>query len=63
MDLNSFRSISSELPKTKQQASMAQDNAGKTAFALKMIERIPQEQKNEPEAPRIPTLGALAIPN
>lgn len=42
---------------------MAQDNANKTNFALKMIERLPQEPPKPAEPVRIPSLGAMAVPN
>jgi hypothetical protein len=62
MELNQMIDISKQFAHTGQQASMQQDNANKTAFALKMMERLPTEPvKTEPV--KIPPLGVLAIPN
>lgn len=63
MNLNQHIAVAEQLPPTQQQASMAQDNANKTSFALKMIERLPQSQSAPAEPPRIPSLGALAVAN
>jgi hypothetical protein len=63
MELNQYIDTAQKFKPTQQQASMEQDNANKTAFAMKMIERLPQEQIKAQETPRIPSLGALAIPN
>jgi transcription initiation factor TFIIIB Brf1 subunit/transcription initiation factor TFIIB len=62
MNLNQHIDTAEKLPKTQQQASMEQDNANKTAFALNLIQRLPQ-QASEPEEVRVPSLGAMAIPN
>lgn len=63
MSLYKHIGVAEQMPQTQQQASMVQDNANKTAFALKMIERMPQEPAAPVEPPRIPSLGAMAIPN
>jgi hypothetical protein len=63
MTLNQQIEIAEKLPQTQQQNSIAQDNANKAAFAMNMIQRLPQEQAAPAEAPRIPSLGALAIAN
>jgi len=63
MQLNQFIDVAEQQPRTQQQASMVQDNVQKTAFALEMIRRIPQEPPKPVDPPRIPSLGALAIPN
>lgn len=63
MNANEFIDIADKLPRTQQQQSMVQDNLNKTAFALRMIERMPKEPPKLEEPPRIPSLGALAIPN
>lgn len=63
MNFNQFVDIAEQQPRTQQQASMVQDNEQKTAFALNLISRIPQEPPAPVESPRIPSLGALAIPN
>lgn len=62
MDLNKHIETSQQFAPTQQQSSMEQDNASKTAFALKMIER-PSQAAAPAEPPKIPSLGAMAIPN
>jgi hypothetical protein len=65
--LNNFINIASQFDANQrdsaQMASIRQDNQNKTAFALGMMARIPQEPVKPEEAPRIPNLGALAIPS
>jgi len=63
MELNKFIDVAGQFNAGSQRASLEQDNAQKTAFALKMMERLPQEPPPPVDAPRIPSLGALAIPN
>jgi hypothetical protein len=62
-NLYEFIDISSGLPQTQQQASMVQDNRKKTDFALQLLERMVKEPPKKEEPPKIPSLGALAIPN
>lgn len=62
MDLNQHISTAQQFTGSQQKLSMEQDNANKTSFALKMIERMPQEVA-QAESPKIPSMGALAIPN
>jgi len=62
MDLNQHIDTAQQFAGNQQKLSMEQDNANKTAFALRMIERLPQEPTAS-EPPKIPSLGALAIPN
>ncbi len=62
MELNQMIDVAKQFAPTGQQASIAQDEANKTAFAMKMMERLPTEPvKTEP--PKIPSLGAMAIPS
>lgn len=63
MNTNDFIDLAGQVSRTQQQQAMVQDNLSKTAFALKMIERLPKEPPKPEEPPRIPSLGALAIPN
>ncbi len=63
MNLNQHITVAEQQPRTQQQASMVQDNVQKTQFALEMIRRMPQQPSNPVDPPRIPSLGALAIPN
>lgn len=62
MDLNQHIVAAQQFTGSQQKLSMEQDNANKTSFALKMIERMPQ-QVAQAEPPRIPSLGALAVAN
>lgn len=62
MTLNQQIEIAEKLPHTQQQDSIAQDNANKAAFAMNMIQRLPQQPAST-EAPKIPSLGALAVAN
>lgn len=55
--------MASTLPPTEQGKSILQDNQNKTAFALDMMKRIPQEKPAPVEQPKIPSLGAAAIAN
>jgi hypothetical protein len=63
VNLNQQIDVAEQLPRTQQQASMAQDNANKTNFALRMIERLPQEPAKDQQPPKIPSMGAMAVPN
>ncbi len=63
MNLNQHITVAEQQPRTQQQASMVQDNVQKTQFALEMIRRMPQQPPKPVDPPRIPSLGALAIPN
>ena len=62
MELNQFIDIAHPYARDAKKDSMAQDNANKTAFALEFIRRLPTEPVQE-DPPKIPSLGALAIPN
>lgn len=63
MNLNQFIDVASRFSPTRQQASLQQDGEAKTRFALEMLKRMPQGPPPEEEPVRIPSLGALAIPN
>lgn len=62
-DLNQMIDTAQKFGSTQQMASIEQDNVEKAAFALNLMNRIPQEPPKPEEPPRIPSLGALAIPN
>lgn len=63
MELNQYIDLAQQFKSSpSKQTSMQQDNANKAAFALNMIARQPSEPVKE-EPPKIPSLGALAIPN
>jgi hypothetical protein len=55
--------VTKQYERTGQQAALAQDNANKTTFALDLIARMPKEPPRAEEPPKIPSLGALAIPS
>jgi hypothetical protein len=61
--VNEFIALGSSLPKTQQQESIAQDNAKKASFAMDMLKRMPQEPPKEQPPVKIPSLGAMAVPN
>ena len=63
MGLNDMIDVSRKFEPTKVQQSIQQDNASKAAFALDMMQRMPQEPPPPEDPPKIPSLGALAIPN
>jgi hypothetical protein len=62
-DLNTMIDVARQFQPTQQQASIAQDGVNKANFALDLIKRMPQEPPKPEEPPRIPNLGALAVPN
>jgi hypothetical protein len=63
MELNQMIDISRKFEQDQQQAAIAQDGQNKAAFALNLIQRMPQEPTKPEEPPKIPSLGALAIPS
>jgi hypothetical protein len=63
MELNQMIDVARQFEPTKQQASIEQDGAAKAAFALGIMQRMPQEPPKPEEPPKIPNLGAMAIPN
>ena len=65
MELNQMIDVARGLDKSQdqQQAAIQQDGVNKAAFALNLIQRMPQEPPKPEEPPKIPQLGALAIPN
>jgi hypothetical protein len=62
-NLNALIDISSGLPQTREQASMIQDNGKRTQFALQMLERMEKAPAKKEEPAKVPSLGAMAIPN
>lgn len=62
-DLYGMIDIARQHPGGELARSLHQDNQAKTAFALGMMQRIPQEPPPPEEPPRIPSLGAMAVPN
>ena len=62
-DLNTLIDISQKFEAPRQQASIEQDGRAKAEFALGLLQRMPQEPTQPEEPPRIPNLGALAIPS
>lgn len=62
MDLNQHIATAQGFAGGQQKLSMEQDNANKTNFALRLMSNLPKEP-TQAEPPKIPSLGALAIPN
>lgn len=63
MELNQMIDVAQQFKPGEKQASMEQDNANKADFALRMVQRISQEQPQPEQPAPIPSLGALAVPN
>ena len=63
MELNQYIDVSKKFAATDQMKAIEADNAAKTNFALNMMARMPQQEPPKAEPPKIPSLGALAIPN
>lgn len=62
-ELNKMIDVARQFERHNQLDSIIQDNAKKTTFALGIIGRLPQTEAKPEEPPRLPSLGALAIPS
>lgn len=63
MNLNGFIDIAEKAHTTQQKAAIEEDGKRKAQFALEMMQRMPKAPPAPADPPKIPSLGALAIPN